>query len=1185
MQPVKYGLGKKNRTDIAIGFLAGSLYTEYSSGVWKGIMASAREEGVGMYCFAGGSIDDPYGDMARGNVIYELARSRRLSGIIVLSGHLANFIGVRAFKDYMDLFSGFPVVSVGIPYDGIPSVTVDNSQGMRESLLHLINVHGAKKIAFISGPEQNPDAEQRYKAFCGVLEEHGIPIDPSLITKGDFTKYTGAHAVSMLIDERKVPFDAIIAANDVMAIDAMDALAARGIKVPEEIAVIGFDDIADCSFITPPLSTVRQPLFRLGYESVKILIASILGETYPKKIVLPTRLIIRRSCNCMGEQALSSSGCADDTYEVKKQDRVSESDSRAMASQFIAHLVSEMENQFTGFNDAITLFNWSKLLVSTFFDDLKTGSGSNTLSVTEKIILEGTEKGIDPILWQHIVGEFYGETCYYKPIDKTIVDNLWKQTLSIIGELVHRINSHQRYFTERESIRMCLLSQDLSTSFRIKTLKENLSQKLHTLGIPAHYIAMYNDSTRTSSRLIAGSAHGKPFSFDGEEIVFPSIDLFPGELSNNGSHASYVVLPLYFRDIGLGFAIFETGPLSGVMYQTLAIQISSALRGADLLEKVEKQAVSLQVEVIEKISDLRNANEKLQEEIIERKKIEEALSQEKERALVTLESIADAVITTDTQGVITYLNPIAEKLTGFSASEANGLPLKRVLNVIYNTSSKDKTSGNPTEIALVQHRDLKLSGTIILKSRDGGVYSIQESIAQIRDRENQTIGAVIVIHNVSETQKMTKEIIYHSSHDNLTGLFNRTKFEEILTGYIETAENEKQEHVMCLIDIDNFRIINDSCGSIAGDELIRHVGSILKSGIRSSDVIARLSGDQFGVLFPLCPTERATRIAEELCRLVNRSTFRWNSRTYKVGVSIGLVAIGEHSESTAKILSASNTACIFAKRRGGGRLFIYEPNDEELARYHNEMYFLTDISKAIEENRFCLFSQVIRPIGKTMSVGEHFEILIRMIDEQGRILAPELFISAAERYNIMPLIDRWAIRKLFSSYKIDYNETLQYSLAKYSLNLSGASLNDEKFLDYVFDQFSEFGIPPFTICFEITETAAISNFTRVITFIKELKRIGCCFALDDFGTGWASFNYLKLLPVDYLKIDGSFVKGIVDNPLDFVLVQTINHIGHVMGLETIAEYVENDAILSKLVEIGVNYAQGYGIARPKLLEI
>jgi diguanylate cyclase (GGDEF)-like protein/PAS domain S-box-containing protein len=1177
---MNYRSGRPAKQDIAIGFMAGSLFANYTTEIWKGIASAVREEGIGLFCFAGGSLDDPYGDFKERNTVYDLVKSSKIDGIISLSGVLANFIGKEGFRKYLDSFGSIPIVSIGIPFDHIPSVTVDNIQGMRESLVHLISVHGARKIAFIRGPSLNPEAEQRYAAFCNVLAEYNIELDPMLVTTGDFTGDTGSSAISKLLDERRASFDAIIAANDIMAINAMHTLMERGIRVPEDVMIIGFDDIEDCSFITPPLTTVQQPLQRLGYEAVKEIIAFILGEKNPGKIVLPTRLVIRRSCGCVGKQA--------DLLALEWRSDAEKAIALTQAKTekiLVSILTSEMESQFSGFNDAITLFNWSKCLVSTLTKEVDSGAENGALCTFEKIIIEASEKSIEPIKWQTVISSLFKSMHSHFPEKSFSIDYLWKQSLAIIGEVVHRTNSYERYCTEKESQELCFLSQDLSTAFRLDSLIDVLSKKLHELGIASYFVSLYEDQSRKFARLIAATSAGSKILKDEKGVRFESSSLCPDTFSLPRTRNGYIILPLYFSEIQLGFVIFEAGPLNGIIYQTLAIQISSALKGAELLKKVEKQADSLQAEVIERIADLHRSNKLLQEEIIERKKIEELLSHEKERALITLESIADGVITTNTQGVITYLNPIAEKLTGWTDSEAKGLPLKKVLNVIYSTNTKDRQSENPTEIALGQNRSIKLSGTIILKSRDGGAYAIQESIAPIRDYGNRTIGAVIVIHNVSETQKMSREIMYHSSHDGLTGLINRTKFEELLSEHIETAGNDKREHTMCFIDIDKFRVVNDSCGSIAGDELLRHVGSILRSGIRSSDILARISGDQFGALFPSCPIERATLIAEELCKLVARSTFHWEGRTHKIEVSIGIVPIKSHSGDIAKVLSAANMACIFAKKKGGNRLFIYQPDDEELAQYHHEMYFLSDISKAVEEDRFCLYSQVIRPIGNTMSKGEHYEVLIRMLDEKGQILSPEMFISTAERYNIMPQIDRWAIHRLFSTYKIDYNETLQYSLAKYSINLSGASLNDEKFLDFVFNEFNEFGIPPFTICFEITETAAISNFSKVVTFIKELKKIGCCFSLDDFGTGWASFNYLKLLPVDYLKIDGSFVKGIVDNPLDFVLVQTINHIGHVMGLETIAEYVEDEAILEKLIEIGVNYAQGFAIERPKLIEL
>jgi DNA-binding LacI/PurR family transcriptional regulator len=311
---MKYKMDHGIKQNISIGFMAGSLFAGYSTEVWKGIVTAARDEGVGLFCFAGGSLDDPYGDQRERNTVYDLARSSKIDGVVMLSGVLANFIGREGFVKYVESFNSMPIVSVGIPFDDIPSVAVDNVQGMRESLVHLIRVHGARKIAFIRGPGLNPEAEQRYAAFCNVLKEHDLPLDEQLVTPGDFTSTTGASAVSILLDERRADFDAIIAANDIMAINAMNALTERGIRVPEDIAIIGFDDIEDCSFITPPLTTVQQPLQRLGYEAVKELISSIVGEKNPGKIVLPTRLVVRRSCGCMGSERHSTSASLAGSY-------------------------------------------------------------------------------------------------------------------------------------------------------------------------------------------------------------------------------------------------------------------------------------------------------------------------------------------------------------------------------------------------------------------------------------------------------------------------------------------------------------------------------------------------------------------------------------------------------------------------------------------------------------------------------------------------------------------------------------------------------------------------------------------------------------------------------------------------------------------------------------------------------
>jgi diguanylate cyclase (GGDEF)-like protein/PAS domain S-box-containing protein len=1165
--------------NYTISLFLGSFWGRYEEGVWTGAVEAAKEENINLLCYAGGTLNDPNGYLSQRNVIYDLVSPDRIDGLIGISGSLGNFIGTEGLAHFYKKYDYLPIVSIGILINGCTSILVDNVTGMRESVIHLIEEHGKKRIAFIRGPVKNPEAEERFFAFKRILEESGISYDPNLVVFGDFTKYSGRKAVSYLLDKKKAEFDALIATNDYMAIDSIKEMKKRGIRIPQDVSVVGFDDIEEGRYNHPPLTTVHQPLFNLGYKAVKIIHSILRGEKAPTKAELATRLIIRRSCNCVGNRKPVVSYTGYSLVSVERGEKYMQE-----KGELLSLLVDEMEKNFTNFHDAIKSFEWAKTLTTSLFKGLNGHNELVFLHLLEATVIESAERGIDYLFWYPVIISFFQKVISFSIPEKNRLhlETLWKESLVLIGELGGRSHAFLRLCSEKEAEELQHINQELATTFSFETLKNVLNKCFPGLGIESCFLSLYDNEKidiHYAKLFFAYQNYTLLNRKDDGECKFISQKLIPDCIELFDKKGNYMIMPLYFKNTNLGFVLFKIGPMNGMIYQSLSMQISGTLEGAQLFEKVESQTGKLKEEIVNRTFDLDYANQKLKQEMEEKEKVQHELSMEKERALVTLESIGDGIITTDNQGIITYLNPVAEKLTGWKNNHAAGLSLQKVLNVTYNLG--DGIINESTEVILGKNRSLKLCGSIILTSRDGRVFSIKETISPIRDSENNTIGVVITIHNVSEIQLMSQQIVYQSTHDELTGLYNRSKFEDILNEHIITAKKEEAEHVFCFIDIDNFKIVNDTCGSVAGDELLRHVSNALKKGIRSSDALARIGADQFGVLFSCCPVSTAEGIANDLCKIVSKDKFIWQERDYAVTISIGLVPITRYSDNTTNLFSEANVSCLLAKKKGGNKIHVHTPDDKELIQYQSEIYFLSHITKALEEDRFCLYTQTIKPIGTTITYGEHYEVLIRMIDESGQILAPEMFISTAERYNIMPIIDRWAIRKLFSLYKVDYNATVYYTRGKFTLNLSGATLNDESFLDFVYEQFDTYDIPPFMVCFEITERQAIYNLSRVISFMNKMKRIGCCFSLDDFGAGWTSFNYLKQLPLDFLKIDGSFVKGISQNPLDYELVKTINHIGHVMGLETIAEYVENKNILDKLQEIGVNYAQGFYIAKPQ----
>jgi diguanylate cyclase (GGDEF)-like protein/PAS domain S-box-containing protein len=563
-------------------------------------------------------------------------------------------------------------------------------------------------------------------------------------------------------------------------------------------------------------------------------------------------------------------------------------------------------------------------------------------------------------------------------------------------------------------------------------------------------------------------------------------------------------------------------------------------------------------------------------DVTERKLFEEALFKEKESAQITLRSIGDGVITTDSQCRIEYLNPVAEQLTGWRLEHAQGRSLDEIFRSFHEETCEPLE--NPLAVAIRRTRAIKSVRPMLLIRRDGNELYIESCASPIRDGAGNVLGGVLVFHDVSESRELNRKLSYHASHDILTGLVNRREFESRLERALKSARAREASFALCHIDLDQFKIINDNCGHSAGDALLGQVGALLKSKIRWLDTVSRLGGDEFGVLLESCSLDEAIRNAEALREAISNYKFVWEERTFRLGASIGVVPISPENEDVAAVLSAADSACAAAKESGRNRVYSFQENDIDLMRRRREMQWAARINNALEDGRFEIFRQAIQPLQQP-ATGLHYELLLRMRDETGKIVAPDQFIAAAERYGLTPSIDRWMIEHALRWLVSEADE--REKLAMCSINLSGQSLGDDKFLPFVIDHFHRSGIDASKICFEITETAAIASFSQANRFIHALKELGCRFALDDFGTGLSSFGYLKHFPVDFLKIDGSFVKEILHDPIDREMVRSINEIGHLTGKQTIAEFAENAEIIEMLRGLGVDYAQGYGIATPQ----
>jgi len=541
------------------------------------------------------------------------------------------------------------------------------------------------------------------------------------------------------------------------------------------------------------------------------------------------------------------------------------------------------------------------------------------------------------------------------------------------------------------------------------------------------------------------------------------------------------------------------------------------------------------------------------------------------------EHIRDGVITVDIEGRVEYLNPIAEQLSGWSSTEAQGQLLKDVYHVVDEHSLE---SADDLVVRCLRNRSsANCQGGRVLLRRDGWEFTVQDTATPVHDINGEITGAVLVFNDVSELRGMERWMEYESRHDPLTGLINRQQFEERLQAALLSVQTSDEHHVLCYLDLDQFKLINDTCGHSVGDQLLKKISELLKKCLGDDDSLARLGSDEFGIILKHQSLETARRDAKALCRAVRDFNYAEKDKPHEVGVSIGLVPITAQWHDLAEIMRVADSACDVAKEMGRNRVHAYEPRDLALRQREVEVRWIQHIRHALSEKRFQLFYQNIVPLGNNPEHDVHYEILLRMEDDDGKMIRPAEFIAAAERYHLMPAIDRWVVTHALELLgkcllRSDLN-------SMFAINISGQSLDDEEFLGFVLNKLHHSAVSPEMICFEITETVAATNLVVVQRFISVLRNIGCRFALDDFGRGISSFAYLKNLKVDYLKIDGMFVKDIVTDKIGFAMVESINHIGHIMGIQTIAEFVESQDVLEKLIELGVDHVQGYQLGRPR----
>jgi len=581
-------------------------------------------------------------------------------------------------------------------------------------------------------------------------------------------------------------------------------------------------------------------------------------------------------------------------------------------------------------------------------------------------------------------------------------------------------------------------------------------------------------------------------------------------------------------------------------------------------------------------------------DISARKSAEQAMFAEKERAQVTLQSIGDAVITTDRDGRIDYMNPVAERLTGWQGEAARGERLPAVMR-LHDERAEGQAGDNlgdnlnhPLWRCMAEGQVIRSADYSVLVNRQGQEIAIQDSAAPIRDRAGQIAGAVVVFRDVSKERRLKRALAYQASHDALTGLINRRELDNRLAEALRSAHEQQGPHALLYMDLDQFKRVNDACGHGAGDRLLRDITGLLQAQVRVGDVIARLGGDEFGILMQHCAAEQATAVAENIRQAIQDHRFSWDQHTSRIGVSIGVVEINAESQNIATLLSAADIACYAAKEAGRNRVHRYDSHLD--AGRQRDLYWVGRLTRALEQGRLELFCQPIVPMGaRVRGQPPLYEVLTRLRDDDGELVLPRHFIPAAERYNVVPAIDRWALESALAVLRerspgapgpsVPASSPASTPPFQLALNLSGTSFGDRDFLEFVLARIDP--VVARALCFEISESAVLKSMTEAVEFMQELRQRGCRFALADFGADLSSFRYLRTLPVDYLKLHDRCTSRVLSDPLDRCLVEAISRASRALGIATVAEKVESAPVFAELQRLEVQYAQGMFIAPPE----
>ncbi|WP_022950027.1 GGDEF domain-containing response regulator [Methylohalobius crimeensis] len=577
---------------------------------------------------------------------------------------------------------------------------------------------------------------------------------------------------------------------------------------------------------------------------------------------------------------------------------------------------------------------------------------------------------------------------------------------------------------------------------------------------------------------------------------------------------------------------------------------------------------------LEKQSEiLKAANTNLDRELYERRRVETALRQSEARFRLLLDSVGEGILGLDTEGACTFINEAALDMLGYTREEFLG---QDIAQKIYRDANKEtcpaEAGAGYDFFSQRGHRS-----THRLQRKDGSSFHAECSSYPVLV-EGRITGAVLLLRDATEFQALTQQLSYQASHDPLTGLVNRTELERRMARVLDSTREAPSEHALCYLDLDQFKYVNDACGHAAGDELLRSLSALLQSKLRQRDTLARLGGDEFALLLEHCSLDQARSLAIELCEIVRNFHFTWEDKTFPVGVSIGVAAL--RNGDIASILSAADAACYMAKEKGRSRVHVFKPHDAGIAEQRAQREWVARLTRTMDEDRFRLYYQPVSRLARATG-RPHYEILLRLVEKDGSLVDPGAFMPVAERYHLVPAIDRWVLRKVVAHIAEKHRQTAPDSLPVYAVNLSIASLTEDHFIEFVRQLLTVHGAPAPALCFEIVESATLTHLNQARQSIQELKALGCLFIIKNFNSVIASFDHLKTLTVDFLKLDGSFIQNLAEDPTKQAVAEAINQAAHAMGIQTVGQCADSESILEVLQELGVDYAQGDAVKIPR----